>query len=109
MVNYYSCKGWISNNFSLLSKKNVLKFSQEDQSLPSVWNFRRLLAGEKLRLEMKGIEYMNDDPGEVDVLYGQVNALSWSHSLQTIADSLVDEFVKAGKVSCFCKIFGFLY
>lgn len=41
---------------------------------------------------------MNDDPGEVDVLYGQVNALSWSHSLQAIADSLVDEFVKAGKI-----------
>ncbi|XP_037777137.1 activating signal cointegrator 1 complex subunit 1-like [Penaeus monodon] len=60
---------------------------------------KRLLAGEKLRLEMKGIEYMNDDPGEVDVLYGQVNALSWSHSLQTIADSLVDEFVKAGLVT----------
>lgn len=57
---------------------------------------RKFIAGEKLRVEMRGIEYMNDDPGEVDVLYGRVNALSWSHSLQTIADSLVDEFVKAG-------------
>lgn len=45
---------------------------------------------------------MNDDPGEVDVLYGQVNALSWSHSLQAIADSLVDEFVKAGKIFFTC-------
>lgn len=76
-------------------------FSCEDQTFSSVWNCRRLLAGEKLRLEMKGIEYMNDDPGEVDVLYGQVNALSWSHSLQTIADSLVEEFVKAGKILWF--------
>nr|XP_045606852.1 activating signal cointegrator 1 complex subunit 1-like [Procambarus clarkii] len=57
---------------------------------------KKHLAGEKLRVEMKGIEYMNDDPGEVDVLYGRINALSWTHSLQTIADSLVDEFVKAG-------------
>ncbi|XP_069935937.1 activating signal cointegrator 1 complex subunit 1 [Cherax quadricarinatus] len=60
---------------------------------------RKYLAEEKLRVEMKGIEYMNDDPGEVDVLYGRVNALSWSHSLQTIADSLVDEFLKAGVVN----------
>ena len=42
---------------------------------------------------------MNDDPDEVDVLYGQVHALSWEQSLQTIADSLVEEFVKAGKDS----------
>lgn len=41
---------------------------------------------------------MNDDPAEVDVLYGRVNALSWSHSLQTIADSLVSEFVKTGEL-----------
>ncbi|XP_071532818.1 activating signal cointegrator 1 complex subunit 1 [Panulirus ornatus] len=60
---------------------------------------KKYVAGEKLRVEMRGIEYMNDDPGEVDVLYGRINALSWSHSLQTIADSLVDEFVRAGVVT----------
>ncbi|XP_050721772.1 activating signal cointegrator 1 complex subunit 1-like isoform X2 [Eriocheir sinensis] len=60
---------------------------------------RRQLGEEKLRLEMKGIEIMNDDPGEVDVLYGRVNALSWSHSLQTIADSLVGELMKTGLVT----------
>ncbi|XP_042217326.1 activating signal cointegrator 1 complex subunit 1-like [Homarus americanus] len=60
---------------------------------------KKYLAGEKLRVEMRGIEYMNDNPGEVDVLYGRINALSWSHSLQTIADSLVDELVKAGVVN----------
>lgn len=61
--------------------------------------FRKYLAGERLKVEMRGIEYMNDDPGEVDVLYGQVTALNWAHSLQTIADALVDEFVKAGVVN----------
>ena len=70
----------------------------------NIWYFidfflilRKQLAGEKLRLEMKGVDTMNDDPGEVDVLYGRVNALSWSHSLQAIADSVVGEFVNAGE------------
>ncbi|KAK7078130.1 activating signal cointegrator 1 complex subunit [Halocaridina rubra] len=57
---------------------------------------RKQLAGQPLKVELKGLEYMNDDPEEVDVLYGQVTALNWSHSLQSIADSLVDEFIKAG-------------
>lgn len=60
---------------------------------------RKHLSEEKLKVEMKGIEYMNDDPNEVDVLYGQVHSLSWGLSLQTIVDSLVDQFVNAGVVS----------
>lgn len=60
---------------------------------------KRQLGGEKLRLEVKGIEYMNDDPAEVNVLYGRVNALSWSHSLQAIADAVVGEFIKTGLVT----------
>lgn len=49
---------------------------------------------------------MNDDPAEVHVLYGKVNALSWSHSLQTIADSLVGEFIKTGQcVWCSSQFF----
>lgn len=50
---------------------------------------------------MKGVEIMNDDPGEVHVLYGRVNALSWSHSIQAIADSVVGEFVKGGELLLF--------
>lgn len=60
---------------------------------------KKQLGGEKLLLEMKGVEIMNDDPGEVHVLYGRVNALSWSHSIQAIADSVVGEFVKGGLVT----------
>ncbi|XP_068217797.1 activating signal cointegrator 1 complex subunit 1-like isoform X1 [Palaemon carinicauda] len=59
---------------------------------------RKHLSEENLKVQMKGVEYMNDDPNEVDVLYGQVHALSWGLSLQTIVDSLVDQFVNAGVV-----------
>ena len=52
---------------------------------------------EPLKLEMRGIEYMNDDPGEVDVLYGKVSTLS-SHDLQDIADSYVSNLIKASLI-----------
>ena len=33
---------------------------------------RKFFGDEKIVLHLKGIAYMNDDPGEVDVLYAQV-------------------------------------
>lgn len=39
-----------------------------------------------------GLDYMNDDPAEVNVLYGRIE----SDGLQMIADQLVDIFVGAG-------------
>lgn len=35
---------------------------------------RDITEGKPLPLEVKGIEYMNDDPTMVDVLYAKVNA-----------------------------------
>jgi len=49
-----------------------------------------LIGGEGLRIAMRGLEYMNDDPSEVDVLYAQIQMLDGSEKLQMIADRIVD-------------------
>ncbi|XP_075999657.1 activating signal cointegrator 1 complex subunit 1 [Genypterus blacodes] len=52
--------------------------------------------GKPLPLEVTGVEYMNDDPGMVDVLYAKVGVKDRSDKLQVIADQLVEHFVSAG-------------
>ena len=49
---------------------------------------------------------MNDDPSEVDVLYGKVLSSSWTSDIQAFADAMVDKLHKAGSVFFFKK--GFL-
>jgi len=51
-----------------------------------------LVGGEGLRIAMRGLEYMNDDPSEVDVLYGQIQMADGTDKLQMIADRIVDHF-----------------
>uniref|UniRef100_R4FP12 Putative activating signal cointegrator 1 complex subunit 1 n=1 Tax=Rhodnius prolixus TaxID=13249 RepID=R4FP12_RHOPR len=46
----------------------------------------------KLELEMTGIEYMNDDPTEVDVLYGKISCPDNPKILQEISDGIVSFF-----------------
>ncbi|KAG9345951.1 hypothetical protein JZ751_007766 [Albula glossodonta] len=55
-----------------------------------------IIGGKPLPLEVAGIEYMNDDPAMVDVLYAKVQAKDGSDKLQVIADQLVERFVTAG-------------
>ncbi|XP_074475170.1 activating signal cointegrator 1 complex subunit 1 isoform X1 [Sebastes fasciatus] len=57
---------------------------------------RDITEGNPLLLEVTGIEYMNDDPAMVDVLYAKVNVKDRSDKLQVIADRLVEHFVSAG-------------
>ena len=38
----------------------------------SISSFRSILTNGKLNVELTGLEYMNDDPSEVDVLYAKV-------------------------------------
>ncbi|KAF7204243.1 activating signal cointegrator 1 complex subunit 1 [Nothobranchius furzeri] len=57
---------------------------------------RDITGGKPLSLEVMGIEYMNDDPAMVDVLYAKVNEKDGSDHLQLIADRLVEYFVSAG-------------
>ncbi|XP_034414232.1 activating signal cointegrator 1 complex subunit 1 [Cyclopterus lumpus] len=57
---------------------------------------RDITEGKPLPLEVTGIEYMNDDPAMVDILYAKVNVKDRSDKLQVIADRLVEHFVSAG-------------
>ncbi|XP_036402867.1 activating signal cointegrator 1 complex subunit 1 [Megalops cyprinoides] len=57
---------------------------------------QEITGGKPLPLEVVGIEYMNDDPAMVDVLYAKVQVKDGSDKLQVIADRLVEHFVTAG-------------
>ncbi|KAJ8365717.1 hypothetical protein SKAU_G00145480 [Synaphobranchus kaupii] len=57
---------------------------------------RDITGGKLLSLEVVGLEYMNDDPAMVDVLYAKVQAKDGSDKLQVVADQLVERFVAAG-------------
>lgn len=45
---------------------------------------------------MVGLEYMNDDPHTVDVLYGKVTMDDASDRLQCLADELSDRLTSSG-------------
>lgn len=50
-----------------------------------------------LKIRLKGLSYMNDDPKQIDVLYGLVQEEgSVKGVIQKLGDSLVDHFYKAG-------------
>ncbi|XP_071444153.1 activating signal cointegrator 1 complex subunit 1 [Hetaerina americana] len=59
-----------------------------------------LLQGCSLKVQMKGLEYMNDDPAEVDVLYGKVQVVvgNGCHEdiLQRLADDIAAYFTQKG-------------
>ncbi|KAF6215121.1 hypothetical protein GE061_009870 [Apolygus lucorum] len=57
---------------------------------------RPLLPPEPIKIEMCGIEYMNDDPSAIDVLYGKVTCPDHPDLLQKLGDGIVDFFVKQG-------------
>ena len=44
------------------------------------------------KFQVKNLEIMNDDPSEVDVIYGQVHC----DELQIIAETIVNQFVDTG-------------
>lgn len=56
---------------------------------------RELDLNESFKVNLRGLEYMNDDPSAVDVLYGQVvnNNLD---KIQLLADEIVKYFSKSG-------------
>ncbi|XP_061765779.1 activating signal cointegrator 1 complex subunit 1 isoform X2 [Nerophis ophidion] len=67
------------------------------QHLQECRTFISDITGSKpLPLEIRGIEYMNDDPAMVDILYAKVNINDGSDNLQVIADRLVEYFVSVG-------------
>ncbi|KAG9485129.1 hypothetical protein GDO78_008302, partial [Eleutherodactylus coqui] len=56
----------------------------------------KIAAGKPMDVEVSGIEYMNDDPATVDVLYAKVQMKDGSERLQLIADRLMQRFVGSG-------------
>ncbi|KAK2866552.1 hypothetical protein Q7C36_002608 [Tachysurus vachellii] len=79
---------------ALLNEQEVMRASE---ILTQCQDFiRDITEGKPLDLEVKGIEYMNDDPSLVDVLYAKVRLQDGSDKLQQIADRLVECFIAAG-------------
>ncbi|XP_054687232.1 activating signal cointegrator 1 complex subunit 1 isoform X2 [Grus americana] len=56
----------------------------------------QIAGGKPLTVEVAGVEYMNDDPATMDVLYAKVHMKDGSDKLQVIADQLVERFVASG-------------
>lgn len=80
-----------------LALLNEMEVRKACEQLQECQNFiRDLTEGKPLPLKVTGIEYMNDDPAMVDVLYAKVNVEDDSDKLQVIADRLVEHFVSAG-------------
>lgn len=79
---------------ALLNDIEVRKACEHLQECQSF--IRDITEGKPLLLEVTGIEYMNDDPAMVDVLYAKVNVKDGSDKLQMIADRLVEHIVSAG-------------
>ncbi|KAJ3653586.1 hypothetical protein Zmor_012829 [Zophobas morio] len=61
---------------------------------------QKLFLGKKPKIVVKGVEIMNDDPSEVDVLYGKVSLDSREdvESLQEAADEILEAFYRNGLV-----------
>jgi activating signal cointegrator complex subunit 1 len=55
---------------------------------------KEILDSKPLDIHIKGLEYMNDDPGQVDVLYAKIE--DSSNRIQQIADKLLVKFVDSG-------------
>ncbi|XP_048745005.1 activating signal cointegrator 1 complex subunit 1-like isoform X2 [Ostrea edulis] len=55
-----------------------------------------ILRGEPLCVRLQGLEYMNDDPSSVDVLYAKIQPGEQAERLQILADRLVDRFSSTG-------------
>ncbi|XP_001509416.2 activating signal cointegrator 1 complex subunit 1 [Ornithorhynchus anatinus] len=56
----------------------------------------QIAGGKPLPVKMAGVEYMNDDPSTIDILYAKVHMKDGSDRLQLIADQLVERFVASG-------------
>ncbi|XP_038051145.1 activating signal cointegrator 1 complex subunit 1-like [Patiria miniata] len=79
----------------LMSKKEVAQAKELLEKCKEEI-IKPILGESFLLVKLKGLEYMNDEPEKVDVLYGKAKMKDGSNKLQLICDSLVDRFVSAG-------------
>ena len=70
---------FIALKYKILLNRDMLDDCKENIHLP-------VLGGDQLEFEISGLEIMNDDPSDVDVLYGKVK--DTSGKLQRIVDSI---------------------
>nr|XP_054770695.1 activating signal cointegrator 1 complex subunit 1-like [Lytechinus pictus] len=101
------CSGVDEKIFQIASRLHltivtlVLMTKQEVKAAHEILNdcleniINPLLEGRPLLLDMVGLEYMNDDPGKVDVLYGKVRMQDGTDRLQEIANRIQDRFVSS--------------
>lgn len=61
--------------------------------------FCRITNGTKLRFRLKGLEIMNDDPTEVDILYAKCIFEDGNRLVQQIADLTAQRFAGTGTYS----------
>ncbi|KAK7486498.1 hypothetical protein BaRGS_00022299 [Batillaria attramentaria] len=78
----------LMNEAEVQKAKHVLLQCYDDLVEP-------ILKENSLFVDIKGLEYMNDDPGAVDVLYAKIDDSPEAEKLQMLADRLVDKFVSA--------------
>ena len=57
---------------------------------------RPLTSGQQIRVKVEGIDCMNDDPKQVNVLYAKVHDISDQPFLQPIANHVFERFKKSG-------------
>lgn len=79
----------------LLNDKEIQKAMEALQSCQEEI-IEPLLRDERLDVQIRGLEYMNDDPGAVDVLYARVFEDCALDRLQSLADRLVDRLTSIG-------------
>ncbi|KAG8552031.1 hypothetical protein GDO81_004382 [Engystomops pustulosus] len=79
----------------LLNENEVTQACQLLQSCKEEF-LDKIAAGKPMEVEVCGVEYMNDDPAMVDVLYAKVQMKDGSERLQLIADRLMQRFVSSG-------------
>ncbi|XP_018418417.1 PREDICTED: activating signal cointegrator 1 complex subunit 1 [Nanorana parkeri] len=79
----------------LLNENEVEQASQLLQKCKEEF-LDKIAAGKPMQVKMSGIEYMNDDPAMVDVLYAKVGMKDGSERLQLIADRLMQRFLGSG-------------
>uniref|UniRef100_A0A8C5Q454 Activating signal cointegrator 1 complex subunit 1 n=1 Tax=Leptobrachium leishanense TaxID=445787 RepID=A0A8C5Q454_9ANUR len=79
----------------LLSEKEVQQASELLAKCKELF-LDKLAAGKPMQVKVAGIEYMNDDPAMVDVLYAKVQMKDASERLQLIADRMMQRFVGSG-------------
>lgn len=104
----FECRGIDANIFQLPTKIHLTVGMLTLLSVKEVKNATEILTqcyqdlvnkwlhNKPVVVELKGVECMNDDPSEVNVLYAKVLVKDNSDRLQLLANALVDTFVSAG-------------